>query len=394
MPPTNESIPDINDRTNDRIADGDAISSFLHLHLTAGVGPTIFRQLLQTFGSASAALKADRSALACVEGIGRIRADAIISARRQVDVNKELSLVAKAEVTLLCWDSPAYPVGLKNIYDPPPILYVDGRLQLEDATAIAIVGTRRPSRYGLEQAERFAAALARAGFTIVSGLARGIDSAAHRGALKAGGRTIAVQGCGLSRVFPPENVDLYRAITAQGAVISEFPMLAEPLSENFPRRNRIISGLSLAVLIIEGPLRSGAMITARTAMEQGREVFALPGRLDNLAAGGTNQLIRDGACLVRSLEDILDELGDLGQTMRTGTDHADQPPAAPALPANLSHAEKDLLAAATDEPMTVDEFCAATDLSAGQVSSALTMLQLKGLIRQLAGARFLRRKRS
>ncbi len=381
-------------RMNDSMADGDAISSYLHLHLTAGVGPTIFRQLLQTFGSASAALKADRSALACVEGIGRIRADGIVSARQQVDVDKELSLVAKAGVELLCWDRPAYPVGLKNIYDPPPILYVDGQLQPEDATAIAIVGTRHPSRYGLEQAERFAAALARAGFTIVSGLAWGIDSAAHRGALKADGRTIAVQGCGLGHIFPPENADLYRAITAQGAVISEFPMLAEPLRENFPRRNRIISGLSLGVLIIEGPLRSGAMITARTAAEQGREVFALPGRLDNLAAAGTNQLIRDGACLVRSLEDILDELGDLGQTMRPGTAHADQPPSAPALPAKLPNREKSVLAAATDEPMTIDEFCAATNLSAGQVSSALTMLQLKGLVRQLAGARFLRRKRS
>ncbi len=376
------------------MAQGDAISSYLHLHLTAGVGPTIFRQLLETFGSASAALKADRSALACVKGIGRIRADGILSAREQVDVDKELSLVAKAGAQLLCWESPSYPVGLKNIYDPPPVLYVDGQLEDEDATAVAIVGTRRPSRYGLEQAERFGAALARAGFTIVSGLARGIDSAAHNGALKAGGRTIAVQGCGLGRVFPPENGDLYRAISGQGAVVSEFPMLSEPLRENFPRRNRIISGLSMAVLIIEGPLRSGSMITARMAMEQGREVFALPGRIDNLAAAGTNQLIRDGACLVRSLEDILDELGEVGQSMRRGTERADQRPTAPSLPGNLSGAEKAIFAAATDEPMTVDEFCAATVLSAGEVSSALTMLQLKGLIRQLAGARFLARKRT
>lgn len=373
---------------------GDAISSYLHLHLTAGVGPTIFRQLLETFGSASAALKADRSALACVEGIGRVRADGICSARGEVDVEKELSLVVKAGAQLLCWDSPSYPVGLKNIYDPPPVLYVEGQLQSEDATAVAIVGTRRPSRYGLEQAERFAAALARAGFTVVSGLARGIDSAAHHGALKAGGRTIAVQGCGLGRVFPPENADLYRAISAQGAVVSEFPMLSEPLRENFPRRNRIISGLSVAVLVIEGPLRSGAMITARMAMEQGRDVFALPGRIDNLAAAGTNQLIRDGACLVRSLEDILDELGEVGHNMRSGAERADQPPRRVALPANLSDAEKAIFRAATDEPMTVDEFCAATELSAGQVSSALTMLQLKGLMRQLAGARFLAKKRT
>lgn len=373
---------------------GDGISSYLHLHLTAGVGPTTFRQLLETFGSASAALQADRSALASVKGIGPVRADGILSSRGEVDVEKELSLVSKAGAQLLCWDSPSYPVGLKNIYDPPPVLYVEGELEREDATAVAIVGTRRPSRYGLEQAERFAAALARAGFTVVSGLARGIDSAAHNGALKAGGRTIAVQGCGLGRVFPPENADLYRAISAQGAVVSEFPMLSEPLRENFPRRNRIISGLSVAVLVIEGPLRSGAMITARTAMEQGRDVFALPGRIDNLAASGTNQLIRDGACLVRSLEDILDELGEVGQTMRSGTERADKRPVRAALPGNLSDAEKAVLSAATDEPMTVDEFCAATELSAGQVSAALTMLQLKGLIRQLAGARFLARKRT
>jgi DNA processing protein len=367
--------------------------SWLHLHLTAGVGPTIFRQLLETFGSAEATLRADRSALVSTKGVGSITADKIVSSRSQVDVDKELELVSKAGVTLLSWDSSAYPVGLKNIYDPPAVLYVRGRLEPEDATAIAVVGTRRASRYGLEQAERFGAALGRAGFTVVSGLARGIDSAAHQGALKAGGRTIAVLGCGLSRIFPPENADLYRAVAQNGAVLSEFPMLAEPLAENFPRRNRIISGLSLGVLVIEGPLRSGAMITARTAMEQGRDVFALPGRVDNAASRGTNQLIKDGACLVASLEDILDELGDIGEKMRAGTEQADKPPSAPPLPGNLSETDKAILSAIVDEPMTVDELCAATELSAGQVSAALTMLQLKGLIRRIAGARFLRVKR-
>ena len=379
--------------TYEQMGEEDKMRIWLHLHLTNGVGPTIFRQLLETFGSPSAALRADRSALASVKGIGSVKADTIVSSRAQVDVDKELNLVSKAGVILLSWQSASYPVGLKNIYDPPPILYVSGQLEPEDATAIAIVGTRRPSRYGLEQAERFGAALGRAGFTVVSGLARGIDSAAHQGALKAGGRTIAVQGCGLGRVFPPENAELCRAIAKNGAVISEFPMLAEPLAENFPKRNRIISGLSLAVLVIEGPLRSGAMITARTAMEQGREVFALPGRVDNAASRGTNQLIKDGACLVTSLEDILDELGELGQQMRAGTEQADEPPAVPALPSNLSQAERAILSAAADEPMTVDEFCAAAALSAGEVSASLTMLQLKGLVRPIAGARFLRVKR-
>ena len=379
--------------TEGQMNNDDEIRSWLHLHLTSGVGPTIFRQLLDTFGSASAALRADRSALASITGIGSLRAERIASARAQVAVDKELSLIAKEGIALLTWDSQAYPVGLKNIHDPPPVIYVRGQLEPEDATAIAIVGTRQPSRYGLEQAERFAAALSRAGFTIVSGLARGIDSAAHQGAIKAGGRTIAVQGCGLSRVFPPENADLCRTIAENGAVISELPMLAEPLAENFPKRNRIISGLSLGVLVIEGPLRSGAMITARTAMEQGREVFALPGRVDNAASAGTNQLIKDGACLVTSLEDILDELGDLGQQMRAGTEQADRPPSSPTLPGNLSQTERAILSAAADDPLTVDEVCAATELSAGEVSASLTMLQLKGLIRPLAGARFLRVKR-
>lgn len=369
------------------------IRSWLHLHLTSGVGPTIFRQLLEAFGSPTAALRADRSALASITGIGSATAGKLVSARGQVNVDRELDLAAKAGIGLLGWDSPGYPVGLKNIHDPPPVIYVRGQLEPEDATAIAIVGTRRPSRYGLEQAERFAAALARAGFTVVSGLARGIDSAAHQGALKAGGRTIAVQGCGLGRVFPPENGELCRTIAGKGAVISELPMLAEPLAENFPRRNRIISGLALGVLVIEGPLRSGAMITARLAMEQGREVFALPGRVDNPVSRGTNQLIKDGACLVTSLEDILDELGDLGEQMRAGTEQADKPPSAVRLPSNLSQTERTILSAAADEPMTVDEICAATDLSAGEVSASLTMLQLKGLVRPIAGARFLRVKR-
>ena len=377
----------------DAVRHNSVTRSWLHLHLTAGVGPTIFRQLLETFGSAEAALRADRSALVSARGIGAVTADKIVSSRSQVDVDKELELVSKSGVTLLSWASPAYPVGLKTIYDPPAVLYVRGELEPEDATALAVVGTRRASRYGLEQAERFGAALARAGFTVVSGLARGIDSAAHLGALKAGGRTIAVLGCGLSRVFPPENADLFRSVAENGAVVSELPMLAEPLAENFPRRNRIISGLSLGVLVIEGPMRSGAMITARMAMEQGREVFALPGRVDNAASQGTNQLIKDGACLVTSLEDILDELGDIGEKMRAGTEQADRPPSAVPLPSNLSETEKAILSAATDEPMTVDEVCAATELSAAEVAAALTMLQLKGLMQRMAGARFLRARR-
>lgn len=224
------------------------------------------------------------------------------------DSIKESELAAKHKIRILSINDSAYPESLKNIYGPPKILYVKGELKKEDALGIAIVGSRLASGYGLTQAEKFGFELARLGITVISGLARGIDTKAHLGALKAGGRTIAVLGSGLLNIYPPENKNLSDKISCLGAVISEYPLNTKPLAENFPRRNRIISGLSLGVVVIEAGKRSGALITARCALEQGREVFSLPGKLDSENSFGTNELIKDGAKMTTSVEDILEEL--------------------------------------------------------------------------------------
>ncbi len=211
----------------------------------------------------------------------------------------------------LSFSDKGYPTNLKYIYDPPPTLYVKGNILPEDNIAIAIIGSRRATYYGLKNAENLSFELAAGGITIISGLARGVDSAAHRGALKAGGRTIAVLGSGLNIIYPPENEKLAREILQCGAVISEFPQGTAPLRQNFPRRNRIISGLSLGVVVVEAAKRSGALITANLALEQGREVFALPGKIDSFTSRGTHDLIKQGAKLVESAEDIIEELEPL-----------------------------------------------------------------------------------
>jgi DNA processing protein len=262
---------------------------------------------------------------------------------------------------------------------------------------VAIVGSRRSSLYGQEQAERFAAGLARAGFTIISGLARGIDGCAHAGALKAGGRTIAVLGNGLSRVYPPEHTKRAEEIAARGAVVSELPMASEPAAENFPRRNRIISGLSLGVLVIEAGKRSGSLITAHVAAEQGKEVFALPGRVDTPFTAGTHRLIQEGAKLAHSLEDILDEFQGLSEPAAAAAGVAGDRGGAGepsqgrlSLRPNLSPAEEAILGALDSEPLTADQIAAAADLPASAVAAQLTMLELKRLVRSLPGQRYVR----
>lgn len=222
--------------------------------------------------------------------------------------NKELELAKKHNIKVISINDSSYPEILKKIYDPPKILYVKGKLVKEDGLAIAIVGSRRASSCGLAQAEKFGFELAKLGITIVSGLARGIDTKAHWGALKAGGRTLAVLGSGLLNIYPRENKELADKIASSGAIISEYPLAAEPLAQNFPRRNRIISGLSLGTVVIEAAKTSGALITARCAIEQGREVFSLPGSLDSDTSFGTNELIKDGAKLTMSVEDVLEEM--------------------------------------------------------------------------------------
>ena len=251
------------------------IALWLKLIRADGIGPTLFKRLLDFFGGVEQIFTASVTELTKVEGIGNKTAESIVRTRDAFDVDSELALADKLGVWVIHLQDDRYPPALKAIYDPPPVLYIKGTLTRSDNLAMAIVGSRRCSHYGTEQANRFSHLLASAGFTIVSGLARGIDSAAHRGALATKGRTIAVQGCGLSNIFPPENKKLFEQITENGAVISELPLTYEPLAENFPGRNRIIAGLSMGVLVVEATYRSGALISAQAAMENNREVMAV-----------------------------------------------------------------------------------------------------------------------
>jgi DNA processing protein len=287
---------------------------------------------------------------------------------------------------------------LKKIYDPPHVLYVRGTLSKNDNLGLAIVGSRRASIYGKEQSSKFGYLLARAGFTICSGMARGIDTAAHYGALKAEGRTIAVMGCGLANIFPKENKQLFNLIGESGACISELPLQAEPLAENFPPRNRIIAGLSLGAIIIEASQRSGALITARAAMENNREVMAVPGKIDSHLSTGAHRLIKDGAMLIESVEDVMDGLGYIGEQVKEEVSLAAkegieeiQKSAPDVAKLNLASSEKAIFDCLSKEPTHLDELMGGLDLAPGDVNAALVSLQLKGLVRNLPGSHFVRK---
>ncbi len=362
----------------------------LRLHLATGIGPRLFAALVEHFGSAQAAADAPASRLAEVQGIGRATAEAIRAAIGEADPEAERDRVQAASARLVCRGEAEYPVALTYLPDPPPVLYLRGTLVPEDAQAVAIVGMRKCSLYGQEQAERLAGGLARSGFTIVSGLARGIDTAAHRAALAAGGRTIAVLGSGLDRLYPPENARLAEAVAARGALLSEFPMTTEPRAENFPRRNRLLAGLAMGVIVAEAGKQSGSLITARLAGEFGKEVFAVPNRVDAPGAAGVHALLRDGAKLVESVADVLEEFPDLGLAAPAGEGDAAQ--ATLDLKVRLSAEEARLLEVLDDEPLAADALAARAGLEAARVSGALTLLELKGLVRSLPGGRFVRRR--
>ncbi len=281
-----------------------------------------------------------------------------------------------------------YPQALHWIPEPPPVLYIRGTLRREDSLAVAVVGSRKPSPYGQLAAQRLSAELAQYGFTVVSGLARGIDSLAHRGALQAGGRTIAVLGSGINVVYPPEHRRLYDAISAQGAVVSEFPYDTKPDRWNFPRRNRIISGLALGILVVEASDQSGSLHTARHALEQGREVFAVPGRIDVPSSRGTNNLIKRGAKLVAGIDDILEELPEavrlaVGQRGPTSGSTGELQ-----LPADLTAEEARVLALIPPEETHIEAVIHASQLPAHVVASILVTLELRGLVRQFPGKFF------
>ncbi len=369
------------------IAGGDAAE--LLLALTPGIGPRLRQSLLEHFGSAAAACAASASELCDVEGIGHKLSRSIIEARRQIDVQAELAHCRASGVVVVAESGDEYPAVLRKIPDPPGVLFVRGQILPSDGLAVAIVGTRHATQYGIAQADRLAAGLARAGYTIVSGLARGIDAVAHRGALKAGGRTLAVLGSGVLNIYPPEHAQLADEVIARGALISENPPHSPPLPGAFPHRNRIVTGLSLGLIVVEAAERSGALISARHAMEQGREVFAVPGRVDSRTSRGCHKLIRDGAKLVETVDDVLEELGPLATPTPLAGHSGEQPIRHPA-ELTLNEPEKAVLAVIGDDPLTIDEVAVASGLPVHNVLSTISVLEMRRLIRRLGGNRVMR----
>lgn len=348
------------------------------LNQVEGLGSIRLNRLLEYYGKPQHILSADPEGLSRVLGIGNKIAQGIRSLRQQ-DIDREIAGAAKDNISILTQGSADYPENLKNIPDPPIVLYVKGRLRQEDRLSIAVVGSRRASYYGLSCAEKFSSQLAESGFCVVSGMARGIDTCAHKGALSRNGSTIAVLGSGLKRIYPSENMALAEEISANGAVVSEFPLDTQPLKQNFPRRNRVISGMSLGVLVIEAARNSGALITADFALEQGREVFALPGKIDSETSFGANELIKQGARLVSGVDDILEELNL--EFLKQGC---------PATRLEDERLDSPLRRAIADEPSSIDEIIERSGLPAASVARQLLELEMKRVIRQLPGKLFVR----
>ena len=349
--------------------------------LVPQLGGVALQGLLVAFGSAVKAWEATLQTLQSVPGISPGMAQAIRRFPRAQAVREDQAQVARAGVRVIVWGDPEYPMHLQKVASVPPVLYLRGTLEQEDDTAIAIVGARHATAYGVDLARELAAELGRRGLTIVSGLARGVDAAAHRGALAAGGRTLAVLGSGLDQVYPPEHEELGNEVAAHGALISEFPLGTPPLRLHFPRRNRIISGLSLGVVVVEAGVGSGALITAHHALEQGREVFAVPGRVHARYSEGCNRLIKAGAKLVETWEDVLSEL--LPQLRRRPLDRA-----AVAPPPTLPAAEQQVFDILAEGPLHIDALIVRAGLPGGRVASALVGLEMRGLVRQLSGKVF------
>jgi len=364
----------------------DHVAAVLKLALTPGVGPRTYQALIEYFGSAEVAAVAAPSELRKVAGVGPKLMRAIVDARASLDVEEELRLCREQNVGVLTIDDESYPKTLREIHNPPSVLFVRGAWQPSDALAIAIVGTRHATSYGVRQAERLAIGLANAGLTIISGLARGIDAAAHRGALAAGGRTIAVLGSGVLNVYPPEHADLAEQVITHGALISEAPPRSQPHSGLFPQRNRLITGLSLGVIVVEAAQRSGALISAEHAMEQGREVFAVPGPIDSRTSRGCHQLIRDGAKLVESVDDVLDELGPMFAAAPRDDGREVRHPGE----LLLNEQEQAVLDATTTEPTTVDEIVVRSGLPVHRVLATMSVLEMRRLIRRLSGSQVVR----
>ncbi len=347
---------------------------WLAFNKVPGVGPVRTRQLLDYFGDLGSAWIAPPGDLAQA-GLDARALGQVLALRKTLDLDAELARLAAAQTHLLTWADDAYPARLREMDDAPPVLYVRGELLPDDAEAVALVGTRRATPYGREVAHQLATGLAAAGITVVSGLALGIDTVSHRAALDAGGRTLAVLGSGVDQIYPPQNRDLAERIVAEGrgAILSDYALGTGPEAANFPPRNRIISGLSRGVVIVEADMKSGAMITARFALEQGRDVFAVPGSILSHHSDGPNSLLKEGAAPITGVDDILAAL-DL-------TRLPDQQTARAVLPTNAT--EGLLLQLLTNGPRHVDDLGRDSGLPIHEVSSTLTMMELKGLVRQV-----------
>ncbi len=377
---------DTSHQAEPELADGQQ-HDWLRLSLVAGVGPRILQALLARFASPTAILDAGPSELREVPGVGTKISRAITAAREEIDIHAELALCRQHEIQILTPRHATYPRLLKEIADPPVTLFVQGQLKPADAVAIAIVGSRHATRYGVDQAARLAGGLARAGVTVISGLARGIDVAAGQAALQAGGRHLAVLGGGLLQLYPPEHQEIAEQIRHQGAVLSEMPPRFVPTSNSFPQRNRIISGLALGTVVVEAAQRSGALITARHAMEQGREVMAVPGRIDSRASQGCHALIRDGAKLVQSVDDILEELGPLVEPSASDQGVVIRHPAE----LKLNETEQAVLQAIDSDPTSIDAVARATQLPVQRVLATLSVLEMKRLLVRVSGNQVARR---
>ena len=360
---------------------GQDCAPWLALGRIRGVGGVSFKKITARFADPAAVFRASAAELAEIEGLHRELIHSIANFNDWAEIDKEIQRARAAGIKMIPFSDAAYPASLRAIADPPPLLYVKGELRDNDSRAIAIVGSRSASDYGRRIARDLARGLASFGFTVVSGMARGIDGMAHESALQAGGRTLAVLGSGVDHAYPPEHEMLYRRISENGAVISELPMGARPIAFNFPARNRLISGLSLGVVVVEATEKSGSLITASLAAEQGREVFAVPGEAGASRSRGSHRLIRQGAKLVETVEDIIEEIAP--QLSRRNGDAA--PASARSLPENSGPAARQIFALLKETSLQVDQVIEQSGLPAPQVLQVLLDLELQGFVCQTPG---------
>lgn len=356
------------------------IKQILGLSLVSNMGPVVFKNLITVFGDVAGVFKAPVAALQKIKGTSKIDFSELKDAALWEKAETEMKSAAECGVAIVTLFDSNYPAELKEIFDPPIVLYVKGRLPSAENPKIAVVGSRMASAYGMRMAKSISKDLAAAGVVVVSGMALGIDAAAHQGALEGGGVTLAVLGSGIGKLYPPENRKLADEIAKNGAIISEHPMDEDPFPGHFPRRNRIISGLSRGVLVVEAREKSGALITADAALAEGRDVYAVPGNVDSAKSAGTNKLLKQGAKLVTCADDILEELGI----------HKTSAPSPVSSDVQLTEGESQLLSFLDGEPLHVDELIEQSGFSAQAAVSTLSLMELKGVVKQLPGKHFIR----